>query len=126
MMLFYEFPDRDNPMLARSAQWAGSREPETAATSEEGSMIPCENGDFAMENFDRVLRAALRQGLRGQEPSARVRESLLRAAAAQNQPMPDYWHEARAGLWRDSGAQAPSSAQMLIDILHADLYRTAW
>jgi len=101
-------------------------------------MIPCENGDFAMENFDRALRAALRQGLRGQEPSTRVRESLLRAAAAQNQPsarnawspakqpMPDYRHEVRAGLWRDSDAQAPSSAQMLIDLLHADLYRTAW
>jgi len=101
-------------------------------------MIVRENWTGATGKFDRALRTALRQSVRGEEPSARARESLLRAAAAQRwqaahqRPSRLKWRSAirswviPSGLWRDLAPQALGSAQALMEILQAQLYRIHW
>ncbi|MGH2592091.1 MAG: hypothetical protein ACRDGG_01115 [Anaerolineae bacterium] len=101
-------------------------------------MIVPENWTGATGKFDRVLRTALRQSVRGEEPSARVRESLLRAAAAQRwqaahqRPSRSKWRSAvrswvvPSGLWRDLAPPALGGAQALMEILQVQLHRNHW
>lgn len=67
--------------------------------------------------LDRAVYAALRAGLSGQEPSARVRDDLLRAVADRSQPKrvakrPRRRRRVRSGLWRDSETYAPRASAL--------------
>ena len=50
------------------------------------------DGGLSLEQFDRVMSLLLRESVRGEEPSDKVRGRLLRAAAAvRQQPIHPYY-----------------------------------
>lgn len=98
-------------------------------------MISYHNQDRATGRFDQVLRAALRHNLRGEEPPARVRESLLRAAAVQrlqpadrrplksNRPARTRRWAILSGLWRDSSPPLLGDMWVTIEVANAHVMR---
>lgn len=63
--------------------------------------------------LDTLVRDALRASLCGREPSARVRDDLLRAAAHHSAPVRSRWladhrRRRRSGLWREVDRRAVS------------------
>ncbi len=98
-------------------------------------MISYNDPDGAISRFDRVMRAALHQSVHREEPPARVRESLLRAAAAQRrQPAnrrplkPNRAARTRrwailSGLWRDSDPALPGDAWRMVEAVYVQMIR---
>jgi len=99
-------------------------------------MISYNNPDKSAGKFDQVLRVALRQSVRGEEPSTRVRELLLRAAAAQRlqqAPLaqrrpsrPNWTVRARGwsispGMWHDSVMLSPGNIRTTVETTNAQL-----
>jgi len=90
---------------------------------------------FSKENavtvheFDQVVGALLRESVRGEEPSSKVRSALLRAAAAMR-PRPVRAVEAvfeqprgsrQLAAWREQYAQATLEQRVMVDMLQAHL-----
>ncbi len=95
-------------------------------------MISSERRHIAVEDFDQLVRAALRDSVRTEQPSARVRFALLRTAAASRSRIARLASVAGrypAAVWSavpqgyPFAVPAHSESQARIDLIHSQLLK---
>ena len=98
-------------------------------------MISRDRRNKVTDEFDETLRAVLRDNVCREEPSARVRQAVLRAAAAERRRSVDTsWSSidqrlvsvppcAQSGMWRNWDAQSAVGSSVMLGMLQAHLLR---